>query len=93
MALFESYERREKQILAVINQYGINTIEECADVCKAKGLDIYKLVEGIQPICFENAKWAYTVGCAIAIKRAAQELLTLLLLSARDFRLSVSLVL
>ena len=69
MALFESYERREKQILAVINQYGINTIEECADVCKAKGLDIYKLVEGIQPICFENAKWAYTVGCAIAIKK------------------------
>ena len=69
MALFESYERREKQILAVINQYGINTIKECADVCKAKGLDIYKLVEGIQPICFENAKWAYTVGCAIAIKK------------------------
>ena len=69
MALFESYERREKQILAVINQYGINTIEECADVCKAKGLDIYKLVEGIQPICFENAKWAYTVSCAIAIKK------------------------
>ena len=69
MALFESYERREKQILAVLEQYGIKTIEECADVCKAKGLDIYKLVEGIQPICFENAKWAYTVGCAIAIKK------------------------
>ena len=69
MALFESYERREKQILAVLEQYGINTIEECADVCKEKGLDIYKLVEGIQPICFENAKWAYTVGCAIAIKK------------------------
>jgi hypothetical protein len=69
MALFESYERREKQILAVIKEYGINSIEECADVCKAKGLDIYKLVEGIQPICFENAKWAYTVGCAIAIKK------------------------
>ena len=68
MALFESYERREKQILAVIKEYGINSIEECADVCKEKGLDIYKLVEGIQPICFENAKWAYTVGCAIAIK-------------------------
>ena len=72
MALFESYERREKQILAVINQYGINTIEECADVCKAKGLDIYKLVEGIQPICFENAKWAYTVGAAIAIKKGCR---------------------
>ncbi len=69
MALFESYERREKQILAVIKEYGINSIEECADVCKAKGLNIYKLVEGIQPICFENAKWAYTVGCAIAIKK------------------------
>jgi len=69
MALFESYERREKQILAVLEQYGIKTIEECADVCKEKGLDIYKLVEGIQPICFENAKWAYTVGCAIAIKK------------------------
>ena len=47
----------------------MNSIEECADVCKEKGLDIYKLVEGIQPICFENAKWAYTVGCAIAIKK------------------------
>ncbi len=69
MALFESYERREKQILAVLKEYGINSIEEAADVTKAKGLDIYKLVEGIQPICFENAKWAYTVGCAIAIKK------------------------
>ena len=69
MALFESYERREKQILDVIKAYGINSIEECADVCKEKGLDIYKLVEGIQPICFENAKWAYVVGAAIAIKK------------------------
>ena len=69
MALFESYDRREKQILSVIKEYGINSIEECAEVCKEKGLDIYKLVESIQPICFENAKWAYTVGCAIAIKK------------------------
>ena len=69
MALFESYERREKQILDVIKGYGINSIEDCADVCKEKGLDIYHLVEKIQPICFENAKWAYTVGCAIAIKK------------------------
>lgn len=73
MALFESYERREKKILEVIAQYGINSIEECADVCKEKGLDIYKLVEGIQPICFENAKWAYTVGCAIAIKKGCKK--------------------
>ena len=69
MALFESYERREKQILDVLSQYGIASIEEAAEVTKAKGLDIYKLVESIQPICFENAKWAYTVGCAIAIKK------------------------
>ena len=69
MALFESYERREKQILAVLNKYGINSIEECAEICKAKGFDPYKITEGIQPICFENAKWAYTVGCAIAIKK------------------------
>ncbi len=73
MALFESYERREKQILAAIGQYGIKSIEECADICKEKGLDIYKLVEGIQPICFENAKWAYTVGCAIAIKKGCKK--------------------
>ncbi len=69
MALFESYERREKQILAVLAEYNIKSIEEAAEVTKSKGLDIYKLVESIQPICFENAKWAYTVGCAIAIKK------------------------
>ena len=69
MALFESYERREKQILAKLAEYGINSIEEAAEVTKAAGLDVYKLVEGIQPICFENAKWAYTVGAAIAIKK------------------------
>ena len=72
MALSESYDRREPQILAVLKNYGIGSIEECAEICKAKGLDIYKLVEGIQPICFENAKWAYTVGCAIAIKKGCK---------------------
>ncbi len=72
MALFESYDRREKQILAVLEQYGIKSIEECAEITKAKGLDIYKQVESIQPICFENAKWAYTVGCAIAIKKGCK---------------------
>ena len=55
MALFESYERREKQILEVLNSYGINTIEEAAEITKAAGLDVYTMVEGIQPICFENA--------------------------------------
>lgn len=69
MALFESYERREKQILAKLEEYGIHSVEEAAEVTKAAGLDVYKIVEGIQPICFENAKWAYTVGAAIAIKK------------------------
>ena len=72
MALFESYERREKQILAVLKEYGINSIEEAAEIKKAAGLDVYAQVEGIQPICFENAKWAYTVGAAIAIKKGCK---------------------
>lgn len=85
MALFESYERREKQILEVLAQYDIKSIEECRDICQAKGFDPYKIVEGIQPICFENAKWAYTVGCAIAIKKALNPPLRPLPLSARVF--------
>ena len=72
MALFESYDRREKQILAVLKEYGINSIEEAAEITKAAGLDVYAQVEGIQPICFENAKWAYTVGAAIAIKKGCK---------------------
>jgi len=72
MALFESYERREKQILAVLKEYGIGSIEEAAEITKAAGLDVYSMVEGIQPICFENAKWAYTVGAAIAIKKGCR---------------------
>lgn len=69
MALFESYERRIKQIDAVLNSYGIASIEEAEKITKDAGLDVYKLVEGIQPICFENAKWAYIVGAVIAIKK------------------------
>ena len=72
MALFESYERREKQILDVLAKYDIKSIEECREICQAKGFDPYKIVEGIQPICFENAKWAYTVGCAIALKKGVK---------------------
>ena len=72
MALFESYERREKQILDVLAQYDIKSLEECREICQAKGFDPYKIVEGIQPICFENAKWAYTVGCAIALKKGVK---------------------
>ena len=69
MAKFEGYERREAKILAALNEYGINSIDECKEICDAYGIDPYKIVEETQPICFENAKWAYTVGAAIAIKK------------------------
>ena len=68
MALFESYERRIEKINSVLSQYGISSVEECRDICKAAGFDPYEIVKGIQPICFENACWAYTVGAAIALK-------------------------
>ena len=69
MALFENYERREAKILAALKEYGISSIEECKEITLAKGIDCDKIVRGTQPICFENAIWAYTVGCAIAIKK------------------------
>ena len=69
MALFESYARRIDKILAVLKEYGISSVEECKEICDAKGINPYKIVEETQPIAFENAKWAYTVGCAIAIKK------------------------
>ena len=68
MALFESYERRIDKINGVLAQYGIGSVEECRDICKARGFDPYEIVKEIQPICFENACWAYTVGAAIALK-------------------------
>ncbi len=73
MALFESYERRIKQINEALNSYGIASIEEAEKITKDAGLDVYKMVESIQPICFENAKWAYTVGAAIAIKKGCRK--------------------
>ena len=69
MALFESYERRIDQINAALSKYGIASIEEAEKICKDKGIDPYKIVKDIQPIAFENAGWAYTVGAAIAIKK------------------------
>ena len=67
--LFESYERRIDHINEVLAQYGIGSIEEAKAICDAKGIDPYKMCEETQPICFENAKWAYVVGAAIAIKK------------------------
>ena len=69
MALFENYARRIDNILAVLKEYGISSVEECKEICAAKGIDPYKIVEETQPIAFEKAKWAYVVGCAIAIKK------------------------
>ena len=69
MALFESYERRIDKINAVLAQYGIKSVEEAKTICDEKGIDPYKMCEETQPICFENAKWAYVVGAAIAIKK------------------------
>ena len=69
MALFESYERRIDKINAVLNSYGISSIEEAEKITKDAGLDVYNTVKGIQSICFENACWAYIVGAAIAIKK------------------------
>ena len=69
MALFESYERRIDKINAVLAQYGIKSVEEAKAICDEKGIDPYKMCEETQPICFENAKWAYVVGAAIAIKK------------------------
>ena len=69
MANFEGYERREAKILGVLKEYGISSIDECKKICDDAGIDPYTIVQETQPICFENAKWAYTVGAAIAIKK------------------------
>ena len=72
MALFESYERRIDKINGVLAQYGIKDVEECRAICQEKGFDPYEIVKGIQPICFENACWAYCVGAAIALKKGVK---------------------
>ncbi len=69
MSLFENYERRIDKINAVLEKEGIGSVEECLELCRAAGFDPYETVKGIQPICFDDAAWAYTVGSAIALKR------------------------
>ena len=68
MAKFENSERRIAGIEACLAKYGMKSLEEAKEVCESKGLDVEKLVKGVQPIAFDNAVWAYTLGCAIAIK-------------------------
>ena len=69
MAQFEGYERREAKILGVLKEYGISSIDECKEITLTKGIDVDQIVRSTQPICFENAVWAYTVGAAIALKK------------------------
>ena len=73
MALFESYERRIDKINQVLNSYGIASLEEAEKITKDAGLDVYNQIKGIQPICFENACWAYITGAAIAIKKGCRK--------------------
>ena len=72
MALFESYDRRIKQINEALSKYSIASIEDAKKICDEKGIDVAGIVKGIQPICFENACWAYIVGAAIAIKKGVK---------------------
>ena len=69
---FESQDRRMKQVLAALNENGISSIEEANEICEKAGIDPYKTCEDTQMICFENAKWAYVVGSAIAIKKGCK---------------------
>ncbi|MCI7147507.1 MAG: GGGtGRT protein, partial [Firmicutes bacterium] len=69
MITFENYDRKIDKIQAVLTQYGINNLEEASEICKEAGFDPYEIVKGIQPICFEDACWAYTAGAAIALKK------------------------
>ena len=73
MALFESYERRIDKINEVLNSYGIASIEEAEKITKDAGLDVYNQVKGIQPICFENACWAYIVRCSNRDQKRMQD--------------------
>ena len=72
MALFESYERRIDKINAALAPFGIESVEQCRDICRDKGVDPYEIVKSVQPIAFENAGWAYTVGAAMAIKKGVK---------------------
>ena len=69
---FESYERRINQVLAALKENGINSIEEANEICDKAGVDPYQMCEDTQGICFENAKWAYVCGAAIAIKKGVK---------------------
>ena len=82
---FEGYERRIDQIMPVLNKYGIKDLEEARKICQDKGFDPVEMVKSIQPICFDNACWAYTVGAAIAIRKVVQKQQMQLKQSEKDY--------
>ena len=69
MATFEGQDRRQEKLNITLKEYGFNNIDETRELCLSKGIDVEQIVKGIQPIAFENAVWAYTLGCAIALKK------------------------
>ena len=69
MAQFESQERRMPKIEACLKANGLESLDACREMLLSKGIDVDAIVKGVQPICFENAVWAYTLGTAIAVKR------------------------
>ena len=71
MELFENYDRKIEKIEKVMKEYGISDLQEARKMCTDKGFDPYEIVKGVQTICFEDACWAYVLGCAIAIKKGA----------------------
>ena len=72
MINFEGYDRRINKINAELKKYGFSSLEECKELCDSKGIDVNAIVKGVQPIAFDNASWAYTMGCAIAIKKGCK---------------------
>ena len=72
MVNFENYNRREKGINECLAKYGFKDLEECRDLCLSKGIDVEKIVRGVQPICFDNAVWAYTLGVALGLKKGVK---------------------
>ena len=70
--MFEGKERRMAKIEKCLAEYGLASLEDARDLCLSKGIDVDKIVKGVQPIAFENAGWAYTLGCAVAIKKGVK---------------------
>ena len=90
MATFESMDRRMPKIEACLKANGLESLDACNEMLLAKGIDCDKIVRGVQPICFDNAVWAYTLGTAIAVKRGLTDAAECAAPSAKVWKLSLS---